>query len=147
VNTSAIRRASHLIDGTVEIARLLGVAVPCLAPQPIGVTPRMSVRDPAFLRLLILAGLVEGTSTLVLAWAVIMKRVVEHPIGATAVSISGSVHGLLFIGLVGMLFVAWKRVPLSTGLLLAGLVGAVVPFGPFLVDVPLYRMLKASKAS
>jgi hypothetical protein len=99
----------------------------------------MAVHDPAFLRLLILAGLVEGTSTLVLAWAVIMKRVVEHPIGATAVSISGSIHGLLFVG--------WKRIPLSTGLLLAGLVGAVLPFGPFLVDIPLYRMLKASRAT
>jgi hypothetical protein len=26
-----------------------------------------------------------------------------------------------------------------------GLVGAVVPFGPFIVDVPLYRMLKGNE--
>ena len=103
------------------------------------------VKDPVFLRWLIIAGLVEGTSTLVLAWAVIMKRVIEHPMGGTAVSITGSIHGLLFVLLVGMLFVGWKRIPISGGLLLAGLVGAVVPFGPFLVDIPLYRMLKASR--
>ncbi len=107
----------------------------------------MPVRDAAFLRLLILAGLIEGTSTLVLAWAVIMKRVIEHPMGATAVSISGSIHGLLFVGLVAMLFIGWRRIPLSTGLLIAGLIGAVIPFGPFVVDVPLYRMLKASSPS
>ena len=105
------------------------------------------VDDPVFLRWLIIVGLVEGTSTLVLAWAVIMKRVVEHPIGSPAVSISGSIHGLLFVLLVGMLFVGWKRIPISGGLLLAGLVGAVVPFGPFLVDIPLYRMLKASRGN
>lgn len=105
----------------------------------------MPVQDPVFLRWLIVMGLVEGTSTLVLAWAVVMKRVLEHPIGGTAVSISGSIHGLLFVGLIGMLVIGRARIPLTNGLLIAGLVGAVVPFGPFLVDVPLYRMLKASR--
>lgn len=104
----------------------------------------MTVHDRVFLRWLIIAGLVEGTSTLVLAWAVVLKRVIEHPMGGTAVSISGSIHGLLFVMLVGLLVVGRTRIPLSNGLLLAGLVGAVVPFGPFLVDVPLYRMLKRS---
>ena len=46
--------------------------------------------------------------------------------------------------LVAMLFVGWRRIPISGGLLLAGLVGAVVPFGPFLVDIPLYRRLKGA---
>ena len=105
------------------------------------------VRDPQFLKWLIIMGLVEGTSTLVLVWAVLMKRVFVQPWGGTAVSITGSIHGLLFIALVGMLFVGWKRIPISGGLLLAGLVGAVVPFGPFLVDIPLYRLLKGVSGS
>ena len=102
------------------------------------------VRDPMFLKWLIIMGLVEGTSTLVLVWAVLMKRVFIQPWGGTAVSITGSIHGLLFIALVAMLFVGWRRIPISGGLLLAGLVGAVVPFGPFLVDIPLYRRLKGA---
>ena len=103
-----------------------------------------AVRDPMFLKWLIIMGLVEGTSTLVLVWAVLMKRVFIQPWGGTAVSITGSIHGLLFIALVAMLFVGWRRIPISGGLLLAGLVGAVVPFGPFLVDIPLYRRLKGA---
>ena len=97
-----------------------------------------------YLKWLIIMGLVEGTSTLVLVWAVLMKRVFIQPWGGTAVSITGSIHGLLFIALVAMLFVGWRRIPISGGLLLAGLIGAVVPFGPFLVDIPLYRRLKGA---
>ena len=103
-----------------------------------------AVRDPQFLKWLIIMGLIEGTSTLVLVWAVLMKRVFIQPWGGTAVSITGSIHGLLFVLLVAMLFVGWKRIPISGGLLIAGLVGAVVPFGPFLVDIPLYRLLKGT---
>ena len=104
-----------------------------------------NVRDPQFLRWLIVMGLVEGTSTLVLLWAVLMKRVWVQDWGGTAVSISGSIHGLLFIALVGMLLVGWRRIPLSGALLGWGLVGAVVPFGPFLVDVWLVKLLRGSK--
>ena len=101
------------------------------------------VRDPAYLRWLIWMGLVEGTSTLVLFFiAMPLKYLADMPL---AVTIVGSLHGLLFILYVGMLLFAKGRVPLSTGMTLWGLVGAVVPFGPFIVDVPLYRMLKASE--
>ena len=104
-----------------------------------------TVNNPGFLKWLIIMGLIEGTSTLVLGWAVIMKRVLEHPDGPAAVSITGSIHGLLFVVFVVMLFIAKVRVPLPLGLFFAGLVGAVVPFVAFIVDVPLYRMLKASR--
>lgn len=104
-----------------------------------------SVRDPRFLKWLIIMGLIEGTSTLVLVWAVLMKRVFVQPWGGTAVSISGSIHGLLFIGFVLMLLIGWRRIPISFGMLFAGLVGAVLPLVVFIVDIPLYRMLAASK--
>lgn len=102
------------------------------------------LRDPRFLRLLIAMGLVEGTSTLLLAVAVILKRVVEHESGPMAVTITGSIHGLLFVIYVAMLFLGLQRVPLSGKLFIAGLVGAVLPFGPFIVDIPMYRMLRDS---
>ena len=106
-----------------------------------------TVKAPGFLKLLIIMGLIEGTSTLVLAWAVIMKRVLEHPDGPMAVTVTGSVHGILFVIFVVMLLIAKFRVPLSLGLFLAGLVGAVVPFVAFIVDIPLYRLLKGARAS
>ena len=42
-----------------------------------------AVRDPQFLKWLIIMGLIEGTSTLVLVWAVLMKRVFIQPWGGT----------------------------------------------------------------
>lgn len=107
-------------------------------------TAAATLRDPAYLRWLIWMGIVEGSSTLVLFFiAMPLKYLADMPL---AVTIVGSLHGLLFILYVGMLLFAKGRVPLSTGLVLWGLVGAVLPFGPFIVDVPLSRMLKASEA-
>ena len=63
-----------------------------------------------------------------------------------AVTIVGSIHGLLFLVYVAMLLLGLRRIPLSTSLTVWGLVGAVVPFGPFIVDVPLLRMLRVSSA-
>jgi len=105
-------------------------------------TSAPAVRDPAFLRSLIVMGLVEGTSTLALFLvAMPLKYLADMPM---AVSIVGSIHGLLFLVYVGMLLLGMRRIPLSTGLTVWGLVGAVVPFGPFVVDVPLVRMLRAA---
>lgn len=103
-----------------------------------------AVRDPGFLKWLIVMGLIEGTSTLVLGGAMLTKYVFIQSWGPMATSIAGNIHGILFIVYVLMLFVGWRRIPTSGGLLLAGLVGAVVPFGPFLVDIPLFRLLKGS---
>ena len=66
---------------------------------------------------------------------------------ARQLSFVGSLHGLLVILHVGMLFFAKERVPLSTGMTLWGHVGAAVPIGPFIAEVPLSRMLKASGAA
>ncbi len=101
-----------------------------------------AVRDPAFLRNLIVMGLIEGTSTLALFFvAMPLKYFADMPM---AVTIVGSIHGLLFLVYVAMLLLGLRRIPLSTSLTVWGLVGAVVPFGPFVVDVPLLRMLRVS---
>ncbi|MFT5469157.1 MAG: integral membrane protein [Verrucomicrobiales bacterium] len=82
-----------------------------------------------FLRVL---GIIEGISTLVLFFiAMPMKYYADIPI---AVTISGSIHGFLFLALVAAFLIAIKKVPISNLLAGAGIVGAVVPFGPFIID-------------
>ena len=107
--------------------------------------PNPALRDPVFLRRLITMGVVEGTSTLLLFLvAMPLKYLAGLPF---AVTIVGSIHGALFVVYVLMLFLAVSRVPLPLGLVAWGLVGAVVPFGPFVFDVGLKRRLAdASRA-
>ena len=90
-----------------------------------------------FLKNLRRLGLVEGVSTLVLfGIAMPLKYMANMP---KAVSVAGSLHGALFVGLVLMLMMAIDRVPISRGLALMGIVAAVVPFGPFVFDRWLVR--------
>lgn len=85
-----------------------------------------------FLRKLRLLGQVEGVSTLILfGIAMPLKYLGDLPV---AVRITGSVHGILFLGLAWMLVRAIGCVPISPRLALAGLFAAVVPFGPFVFD-------------
>ena len=101
----------------------------------------MTIRSRLYLKWLIIAGLIEGTSTLVLFFvAMPLKYVYDMP---AAVSVVGMLHGLLFVGLVAMFIAARSIVPLPRSLVLWGIVGAVLPFGPFIVDVPLLRMLRS----
>jgi integral membrane protein len=94
--------------------------------------------DTGFLKKLRLLGLVEGTSTLLLfGVAMPLKYLAGLPL---AVTIVGSVHGLLFVALTIMFLTAIERVPIGARLGLAGIAGAVVPFGPFVVDVWLRRL-------
>ena len=88
--------------------------------------------DHRFLRRLRTLGWVEGTSTLVLfGIAMPLKYLAEMPLAVTVV---GSLHGVLFLLLVFTFLVGIRRVPISPGLAAAGVVGAVIPFGPFVVD-------------
>ena len=88
--------------------------------------------DLQFLRRLRLLSLVEGTSTLVLfGIAMPLKYFADMPL---AVRIVGSVHGLLFVGLVVAFMLAIQRVPISKKLATAGIVAAVLPFGPYVFD-------------
>ena len=88
--------------------------------------------DRPFLRWLRLLSVVEGISTLVLFFvAMPLKYLYGMPL---AVTIVGSVHGGLFVALVIMFLLGRQRVPLSAGLTAAGIFGAIVPFGPFVVE-------------
>jgi integral membrane protein len=94
--------------------------------------------DHVFLTRLRRLGHVEGVSTLVLfGVAMPLKYGFDMPM---AVTIVGSIHGLLFVALVAALVVAIERVPIGWRLALAGALGAVVPFGPFVVDRWLARV-------
>ena len=98
----------------------------------------------SFLQWLFVGGLIEGVSTLVLFFvAMPLKYYADLPI---VVSIVGPIHGVLFIALVVLFILGWKWVPLPTWVVGAGIVGAIVPFGPFIVDVKLARMLRDARA-
>jgi len=85
-----------------------------------------------FLRNLRRLGFIEGISTLILfGIAMPLKYVAGLPL---AVRIVGSLHGGLFIGLAMMLMAAVSRVPISKRLAIAGIIAAVIPFGPFIYD-------------
>jgi integral membrane protein len=94
--------------------------------------------DVRFLRRLRTAGFVEGCSTLVLFFiAMPLKYFAGMPL---AVTIVGGIHGFLFLLLVALFIAAVKKVPLALPLAVAGVFGAVIPFGPFVVDRWLARL-------
>ena len=92
----------------------------------------------SFMRALRQLAIVEGISTLVLFFvAMPLKYLAGMPLAVTVV---GSVHGLLFIALVLMLVLAIWRVPISLGLAAAGVAAAILPGGPFLLERRLARL-------
>ena len=104
----------------------------------------MAKLNRTFLKWLIVVGLFEGTSTLVLFLvAMPMKYLGDMPM---AVTIAGSIHGVLFVALVGLFVLGRTVVPLTNGLMWIGILGAIVPFGPFLVDIKLMKMLELDKS-
>ena len=87
--------------------------------------------------------IVEGISTLVLfGVAMPLKYLAGMPLAVTVV---GSVHGVLFVALVLMLLLAIWKVPISPGLAAAGAAAAIVPGGPFLLERRLARLDAQSK--
>ena len=94
--------------------------------------------DRAFLSKLRVLGMIEGVSTLLLFF---VAMPLKYRFGIPeAVRIVGSLHGFLFVLLVFMNMLAMDRVPISTRLALAGVVGAIFPGGPFVVDRFLARL-------
>ena len=88
--------------------------------------------DSQFLGRLRLLSIVEGTSTLLLfGIAMPLKYLADMPL---AVRIVGSLHGLLFVCLATCFLLATRRVPITKGLATAGIVAAILPFGPFVFD-------------
>ena len=101
--------------------------------------------DQKFLRKLRTLGVIEGLSTLALfGIAMPLKYLADMP---TAVTVVGSLHGVLFLALVAMFVIGMKRVPMPPSLTAFGIVGAVVPFGPFVVDHWLGKLGSGSAAS
>ena len=85
-----------------------------------------------------MVGMIEGVSTLVLfGIAMPMKYAAGVPI---AVSIIGSIHGFLFIVLASMFILGTRKVPIPRRIAAIGVVAAIVPFGPFMVDTMLARV-------
>jgi integral membrane protein len=83
-------------------------------------------------------GTVEGISTLVLfGVAMPLKYAAGMPM---AVRIAGSIHGFLFVVLVVMFIQAITKVPIPRRLAVLGILAAVVPFGPFVMDGKLVRI-------
>ncbi len=94
--------------------------------------------DTQFLRKLRILAFFEGISTLILfGVAMPLKYFGDMPI---AVTIAGSIHGALFILLSSMSLIAINKVPIGFRLGISVLVGAVVPFGPFVVDRSLKKL-------
>ena len=92
-----------------------------------------------FLICLIIAGLIEGTSTILLLFiAVPIKYLYDAP---GAVQILGPIHGYLFIGLVLMFLIGKFVIPISQKLMWAGMLGAVLPFLPFYIDYKLAKLM------
>jgi integral membrane protein len=88
--------------------------------------------DLQFLGRLRWLSIIEGTSTLVLfGIAMPLKYLADMP---RAVRIVGLLHGVLFVCLAMALLLAIRRVPISKRLAAAGIVAAVLPFGPFVFD-------------
>ncbi len=87
------------------------------------------------------AGIIEGISTLALFFiAMPLKYMYDQPMAVTYV---GMIHGFLFIGLIALFVIGKSIVPLSTKMVVGGIIGAVLPFGPFIVDVKLYKLLRS----
>ena len=91
-----------------------------------------------FLRILRWTSKTEGISTLVLfGIAMPLKYLAGMPL---AVSVVGSLHGALFVVLILMLAIAVRKVPLSIGVAITGMVAAIIPFGPFWFDRRLHQL-------
>ncbi len=100
--------------------------------------------NAAFLEKLRLMGTIEGISTLVLFFiAMPLKYMAGLPM---AVSFVGSIHGFLFMLLGILTLMAMKKVPISFKLAVIIMIGAVLPFGPFVVDAKFLKKLVPRQA-
>lgn len=96
--------------------------------------------DRVFLRRLHLMDNLEAISTLLLFFvAMPLKYYADMPM---AVRVVGMVHGVLFIALVMMFLVAIRRVPLAPWVAALGIFASVIPFGPFVMNRVLDRVVR-----
>ena len=98
--------------------------------------------DLRFLNRLRVVGIIEGCSTLLLFFvAMPLKYIAGYPL---AVTIAGSIHGAFFMLLVGMLGYGIERIPITRRIAFWGVIGAIIPFGPFVVDRHLKEIARLS---
>lgn len=88
------------------------------------------------LRLLRYVAFAEATSFLALLVASYLKHDGQ---GETGVSILGPIHGALFLAYVVLTFLAREMAGWSAGTTILVLIGAVVPFGGYIVDWKILR--------
>jgi integral membrane protein len=87
-----------------------------------------------------IVALAEATSFLVLLVASVLKRTADFEAGVT---VMGPVHGALFVAYVALAFLLRPEEGWDTKTFLLILIGAVVPFGGYVVD----RWLTSSSRS
>ena len=78
----------------------------------------------------------EAISFLALLVATAVKYSADAPLGVT---ILGPIHGLLFVAYVALAVMVWKPAGWSTATGIGVLIGAVLPFGGFVVDRRILR--------
>ena len=78
-----------------------------------------------------LVALIEATTFLLLLVASYVKRAIDQPLG---VEILGPIHGLLFVAYVVMALALREHAGWTGKQTLLILIGAVVPFGGYVVD-------------
>ena len=89
-------------------------------------------------KILLTAGWIEAASTLLLFFgAMPLKYIGGNEIG---VKIMGPVHDGLFVIFVALVFILKSTIPLNGSLVIRCLIGAVIPFGPFLYHKDLEKM-------
>ena len=78
----------------------------------------------------------EATSFLALLVATAIKYSADAPLGVTVL---GPIHGALFLAYVALALMVWKPAGWSTATGAGVLLGAVLPFGGFVVDRKVLR--------
>ena len=85
------------------------------------------------------AGMVEGTSFLILLVFAVVKRLPTlspewNEIGRMGVRIVGMTHGVLLMVFLLLLFLAWGDKALSAKQCRMAFIASLLPFGPFVID-------------
>jgi len=94
--------------------------------------------DLSFLKFLRTLAFIEGCSTLILfGIAMPLKYWLGMP---ELVPIVGMIHGILFLSLVVVSVLGIWRVPIGLALGIGGIFAAIIPLGPFVLDIWLKKL-------
>jgi len=109
--------------------------------QPIiETTSSLTKEQHTTLKILTIAGYLEGTSfLLLLGVAMPLKYMLGMP---EAVKYVGMAHGVLFIAYILILIGTASKIKLPIWAIPAGVIGSFLPFGPFIFDHLLKKHIK-----